>query len=188
MNPEQNPFAEYYDYAGCLLEKKIPRVLPLPLHEEKTTTPLYPNPQHHAREGMRGSWITNCSDCEKPLTTTINLITPRYQEMKRADKRFYKNDQPMPFTEKNTKFINSKRKKILCNDCGTNPKERYNDDLSYFNHLNVVERRKKLNVLKTWREKNQEKRKIVAKKYYLKNKEKIKARSKAYRLKIKGGD
>ncbi|KKK73154.1 hypothetical protein LCGC14_2896660, partial [marine sediment metagenome] len=88
MNLEQNEFAEYYSPSGVLLNKEIPGVLSLPLHEEETIIPLYPNPQHHVREGMRGSWLRYCSGCGEELATTTNPIPGRINTLVNPEKRF----------------------------------------------------------------------------------------------------
>lgn len=195
-NLEQNEFAEYYSPSGVLLGKEIPRVLSMPLQEETSVTPRYPNPQHHIRHGMRGSWIVNCSKCKKELVTTIDLIKPD-EPLSRITRKRLKEAS----ADGEIAIINYTRKKIVCTDCGTNPEPRFDDD-SYLNYLdtwtNIKKKRFQKNYrhinkdkvslqIKNWRLKNSEKIKDGRRKWRVENREHINKYNKVYRLKIKGG-
>ena len=179
MNLEHNEFANYYSPSGVLLEKTVPRVLLLPSQEE-SVIPVYANPQHHTREGMRGSWLTTCSNCDKPLTTTIDLIKPRQGELIDPERRYYKNSKTTPMCQFNVKIIKSARKKIVCTDCGTNPKERFDDDvyLVYLDKLVKVKNKRRIKKFAILNENYKTE-------YHFKHREKILLKMKAYRKKNK---
>ena len=185
MNFEPIGFEIYYSPSGVLLENiKIPRVLPRPLNKEKTVILKYPNPQFHTREGLRGAWLRECSDCGKEVATTINPFPGRTNTLVTPEKRFNKTTTGKPFSINNIKILKTKRNPIFCPDCKATPGERLKLDDDYLDYTVSLDKRKKTKYAKVYskayRDNNKEKTKAYLKEYYQKNKSEEKEKRKAY--------
>ncbi len=203
MNEFEN-YEKFYEPNGLLRNNvDIPPIINKPIFEEPSVIKIYPNPQLHTREGMRGFWITDCFECGTEIVTSINPNKGRAKGVT----LFKGIGKP--------KAVFASKILICCSDCKPLSEEYLKDDEEFLAHCEKLAinrnirsirkhqlknsekyailrkdyREKNLerysNVQKLWREKNKEKVKALAKAYREKNKEKFKIYQINYRLKQK---